>query len=115
MSNEKFHTYFTQFLDELSNQFPSEPSLQIVKTVVKDVDSVELINKYKSFILPHRKLIESENEDFFINSNEWFYKLTAPAKVFSIKDLWESETLDQEDKDMIWQWFKVFNKIVLSD
>jgi hypothetical protein len=110
MSQEKFHTYFTQFIDELSEQFPTEPSLQLAKAFIKDTDSSELMNKYKMFVLPHRDLVESENEDFFKKS-DWFYNMTSPAKVFSIKDIWESDKLDNEDKTMVWQWFKLFNKI----
>lgn len=113
--DKKFHEYFVQFIEELSGQFPDEPSLQIAKTVLKDIDSQVLLTKYKTFILPHVSLIENENEEFFTNSNDWFYKLTSPAKVFSIKELWESNRLDDEDREMIWQWFKVFNRIAVSD
>ena len=115
MVNNKFHVCFSQFIEELSIQFPTEPSLQLVKTIIKDVDSDELVQKYRSFILPYKDMIEKKDENFFLNSNEWFYKLTSPAKIFSIKDLWVSETLDDEDKDMIWQWFNVFNRIVLTN
>lgn len=107
----KFHECFIQFIDELIEQFPQEAKLHIVRILVKDTTPPwKLMDKYVTFILPHKDLVDERDESFFLNQNEGFNQL-ADKNLISLQHLWKSQQVDQEDKEMIWKWFDLFNTL----
>ena len=52
----------------------------------------------------------NKNEDFFLNNKELFSALDS-KKVLHLKRLWQSEKLDDDDKEVIWKWFQSFVNI----
>ena len=114
---KKFKETFISFLDELISQFPKEADLVIFRIFLKDrVPIVDIINYFVRKVLPMKKMIEDRNEDFFLNHctlMEDINNQKTKSKVNHFKKLWRSETLDDEDKEVVWQWFDIF--ITLSE
>ena len=105
----KFHGCFIQFVDELIEQFPSEGKLHIVRLLIKDATPPwKLMDKYVTFILPHKNLVVERDDAFFLNDNAGFQQL-ADKNLISLQGLWKD--MDKEDKDVIWQWFDAFNTL----
>ena len=105
----KFHGCFIQFLDELIEQFPTEGKLHIVRILVKDTTPPwKLMDKYVTFVLPNKDMVDNKDDAFFLNDNAGFQQL-ADKNLISLQGLWLN--MDNENKDVIWQWFTVFNKL----
>lgn len=114
---KKFKDTVISFLDELISQFPQEADLVIFRIFLKDrVPIVDVINYFVRKVLPLKNMVESRNEDFFLNNctlMEDINNQKTKGRVNHFKKLWRSETLDDEDKEVVWQWFDIF--ITLSE
>tara|TARA_Y100000389_G_C17397240_1_gene483269 strand:- start:97 stop:498 length:402 start_codon:yes stop_codon:yes gene_type:complete len=114
---KKFKDTVISFLDELISQFPQEANLVIFRIFLKDrVPIVDVINYFVRKVLPLKNMVESRNEDFFLNHctlMEDINNQKTKGRVNHFKKLWRSETLDDEDKEVVWQWFDTF--ITLSE
>lgn len=114
---KKFKDTVISFLDELIGQFPEEADLVIFRIFLKDrVPIVEVIKYFVRKVLPLRKMIEDRNEDFFLNNctlMEDINNQNTKGKINHFKKLWRSETLDDDDKEVVWQWFDIF--VTLSE
>lgn len=114
---KKFKDTVISFLDELISQFPQEADLVIFRIFLKDrVPIVDVINYFVRKVLPLKNMVESRNEDFFLNHctlMEDINNQKTKGRVNHFKKLWRSETLDDEDKEVVWQWFDTF--ITLSE
>ena len=56
-------------------------------------------------------MIEDRDEDFFLNHctlMEDINNQNTKGKINHFKKLWRSKTLDDEDKEVVWQWFDIF-------
>lgn len=112
----QFKNALISFLDELIGQFPIEGDLVIVRIFLKDrVPIVDVINYFVRCILPLKKMVTERDEDFFLNKCTLFESITSKekGKVSRFKKLWRSESLDDEDKKVVWEWFDSF--IFLSE
>lgn len=114
---KRFKNAVISFLDELIGQFPEEADLVIFRIFLKDrISIVEIIKYFVMKVLPLKKMIEDRNEDFFLNHctlMEDINNQKTKGKINHFKKLWRSETLDDEDKEVVWQWFDIF--ITLSE
>jgi len=113
----KFKDTIISFLDELISQFPIEADLVIFRIFLKDrVPIFEVINYFVRKILPLKNMVKDRNEDFFLNHctlMEDINQQSTKGKINHFKKLWRSPTLDDEDKEVVWQWFDIF--ITLSE
>lgn len=114
---KKFKDTVISFLDELISQFPQEADLVIFRIFLKDrVPIVDVINYFVRKVLPLKNMVKNRNEDFFLNHctlMEDINNQKTKGRVNHFKKLWRSETLDDEDKEVMWQWFDTF--ITLSE
>jgi len=114
---KRFKDTVISYLDELISQFPQEADLVIFRIFLKDrVPIVDVINYFVRKVLPLKKMIEDRNEDFFLNHctlMEDINNQNTKGRVNHFKKLWRSEILDDEDKEVVWQWFDIF--ITLSE
>ena len=104
-------TQLVSFLDELIESFPNEPDFVIFRIFVNDRIPILDIMKYITIKLcPLQNMVETKNEDFFLNYNVLFDKFEndSQSKVNHIKKLWLSGVLDMEDKKTMWKWFASF-------
>lgn len=115
---KQFKNALISFLDELIVQFPSEGDLVIFRIFLKDrVPIVNVLNYVVLNILPLKQLIVERDEDFFLNKCNLFESIGAESekktKISRFKRLWRSESLDEDDKRVVWEWFDSF--IYLSE
>ena len=96
------------FFDELIDTLPEEADLIIIRIFIKDKYPIEDIMKYivKKFI-PLRNSIIKEDEGFFLNNNILFEEFDS-NKVNHFKRIWRSSSLNEDDRKVIWRWFKGF-------
>ena len=109
---KQFKSTLISFLDELIVQFPKEADLVIFRIFLKDrVPIVDVINYFTLKILPLKDMVKSRNEDFFLNHCKIFEDIQDKkdqGTVSHFKKLWRSSSLDDEDKNVVWQWFDSF-------
>lgn len=114
---KQFKNALISFLDELIEQFPSEGDLVIFRIFLKDrVPIVNILNYFVLRILPLKKMVDERDEDFFLNKCELFESIEShekKGKVNRFKRLWRSQSLDEDDKRVVWEWFDSF--IFLSE
>jgi len=96
------------FFDELIDILPEEPDLVIVRIFLKDkipiMDVMEYIIKK---LIPLKAMVIERNDAFFMNHNILFDRLDS-NKVNHFKRLWTSGSLDNQNKETIWKWFRSF-------
>ena len=108
---QEFKNNLITFFDELIDQFPSEADLVIIRIFLKDQIPIdEVINIFINTInkdgCKFRKMIKDRNELFFLESN--IFDSISKTKVVHFKKLWRSDSLDDDDKKIIWKWIDSF-------
>jgi hypothetical protein len=99
------------FLDELINQFPNESDFIIIRVFMKDqVPVYDVMGRFIRDLLPHKKQVEERNERYFLE-NTILYNGIADNKVNHFQELWKSNRLDDDDREIIWQWMDSLNAI----
>lgn len=109
----EFRMQLVSFLDELIEQFPEEGDFVIIRIFVKDqMPMGDVLGRYIRDLLPFANQIRERNEDFFLN-NDILYTGTslASSKANHFKELWLSNKLDKNDREIIWKWMDLFNAI----
>lgn len=112
----EFKNNLITFFDELIDQFPLEGDLVIVRIFLKDQIPIEdiiliFINNITKDDYKFKKMIKERNEVFFLESN--VFDTISKTKSMHFKRLWRSESLDEDDKKIIWKWIDSF--VYLSD
>jgi hypothetical protein len=108
---QEFKNNLITFFDELIDQFPTEADLVIIRIFLKDqIPIEEVINIFINTINKDgqrfKKMIKDRNENFFLESN--IFDSISKTKVVHFKKLWRSNSLDDDDKKIIWKWIDSF-------
>ena len=104
----EFKNGLIMFIDELIDQFPSEADLVIIRIFLNDqVPIVDVINHVIVNLLPFKNQIKNRDEKVLIDSDILFEKLSK-SKVNYFKKLWRSNSLDDDDRIIIWKWIDSF-------
>lgn len=107
----EFKRLLIGFLDELIEQFPNEGDLVIARVFLKDQIPITIVlNYFLQELLPHKTVIEQRDEQFFLQNDILFGALNKD-KVGHFRKLWRSPALDNQDRDLIWQWFDGFIRL----
>lgn len=110
-AKSNFHTNFVEFIDELIELFPKEKDLIMIRLFVKDCIPVEtILNSFITHVLPRKELVENRDDSFFTTNS--VFEIIDKVNPNRFKMLWKSSSLDQEDRDIIWQWFDTFIALV---
>ena len=56
-------------------------------------------------------MVKNRNEDFFLKNN--IFGSLNPGKVNHFKKLWRSGQLDDDDKNVVWDWIDSF--VIISE
>lgn len=119
MSDEKlkiqlmydFRNQLLRFLDELIEQFPLETDFILIRVFMRDqVPVYDVLGRFIRDLLPHRKQVEDRNVQYFLN-NTILYNGIANNKVNHFQELWKSDKLDDDDREIIWRWMDSLNTI----
>jgi hypothetical protein len=109
-----FQKNVIQFLDCLIELLPNEGDLIILRVMFENQIPVEQsMNIFSSRIIPYKMMVESRDERFFIECTDLFAGVKK-EKVSYFKDLWQSNTLTNDDKNALWKWFQLFLKLALK-
>ena len=104
-----FKNNLIQFLDELIEQFPTETDFIIGRVFLKDrISSEVMMNGFIKEVVPLKKMILERDEKFFLESNISLFNGFDKNKVNHFKTLWRSSLLDEDDREIMWQWFSTF-------
>ncbi len=107
-----FKTQMLHFLDELIQLFPNEPSFIIIRIFVNDKIPVkDVIGRFMKECLPVTRSVKERNDKFFVYSDFIYEKYSRDVGKDEIKNfrvLWESDVLDEENKEVIWRWLDMF-------
>jgi len=104
-------TQLVNFLDELIETFPSEPDFVIFRIFLKDqIPMIVVMNYIVNKLCPLEESIKKKSEDVFTKNNILFENFDdrKVEKVNHFKRLWLSGTLDDQDKDVLWDWISSF-------
>ena len=107
----EFKTQLISFFDELIGQFPLEGDLVVVRLFfANQIPIQDVINNFNHKINTNdqelRKMIKNRNEAFFLENN--MFENLGKDKITHIKKIWRSDRLDNEDKEVIWNWIDAF-------
>jgi hypothetical protein len=98
----------TMFIDELIEILPTEPDLVIIRIFVKDqVPAIDIMKYIIMKIVPLKEMVAKKQADFFLQNNILFDQLDK-SKVNHFKRIWLTDSVTEDNKEMIWEWFKVF-------
>lgn len=110
---DKFKNSLLQFMDELIEQYPTYPTLVMVRIVIKDqIAPVKVIEKFVTELLPYSSFITSRNELIFSDLNVIYkscFGIKKDKEIKNFKKLWRNS--DNDNKETIWQWFDFFLKM----
>jgi len=105
----EFKKSIITFIDELIDTFPSETDFVLLRIYCKDrVTPDAIMNQFIRNVLPHKDVVANRDDSFFLEKNVILTNATYAGKVNHFKKLWKSTHLDDDDKNVIWQWFDTF-------
>ena len=99
----KFKNSMIDFIDELNKQFPKEPSFVLVRIFVNDKLLItDVMGRFMKECLPYKNIIRKRDANFFIYSDfiyEQYVGDVGSENMSSFRKIWESDNLDDDDKD----------------
>lgn len=106
---EKLKTNLLTFIDELISIMPSESDLHVVKFFVKEsVAITDIMDYIIQKLLPLEQYVIQKDDRFFLEHQVLFEELRdSENKVSYFKTIWQT-SLDDENKEVIWNWFLLF-------
>lgn len=104
----RFKKSLVQFMDELIDLFPQESDLVVMRVFLDtQIEVKELMEQFVKFVVPHKNLIQTRNDSFFLENDDIFGTVDM-GKVLHCKTIWSTGQLDKEDKQAMWKWFDLF-------
>lgn len=109
----EFRTQLINLLDELIEQFPEESDLVIIRIFLKDqIPVYDVLGRYIRDLLPLKEQIKNKDSDFFLNNCILYtHGQIAENRVDHFKQLWLSDKLDDNDREIIWKWMSLLTRI----
>ena len=109
---EKFHKSLVTFFDELIEMFPNEKEFILLRILIKDRIPSTQIMEYFQKVASKEEIMSSikKRDDQFFLQNVLFSKINK-SDIF--KNIWLSK-LDDNDREMIWNWIDAFMKMTIS-
>ena len=113
---QTFKNQIINFLDELIQQFPNQAEFVIIRVFVKDqIPLADVLGRFIKECLDFHAQIKQKDEKFFLESDIIVNALGGNQMGLDVMDklreLWRSDSLDQEDRDMVWRWLDLFFNI----
>jgi len=109
----KLKKQLIQFLKELSSQLPREADIILAIIIIENqIPESDIMNYFIEKIIPLKDEILNKNEKFFLENNILFESIEN-SKVNKFKSIWQSEDITNENREIIWEWFKIF--VMITD
>lgn len=105
-------TQLLQFFDELISILPNEQDFIVIRFFIKDqVPITDVMQYIIDRLVPLETYVLNKDDRFFLEHQVLFEDLRDhDSKVNYFKNLWE-HSQDDENKEIIWNWFKYFIQI----
>lgn len=108
-----FKENLVKFLDAIIEQFPKEGDFILLRIILSEqVPINDAMKIFTQRILPYVDMIKNRDERFFLDSTDLFEGI-AKDKVAYFRNIWTSKTLNEEDRDQLWKWFRLFGNLAL--
>lgn len=111
----RFKKSMVQFIDELIQQFPHEPSFVLVRIFINDkIPIKDVLGRFMKECLPYKNVVAKRDATFFVYSDfiyEKYVEDVGTDNMSNFRSVWDSEYLDDDDKDAIWDWIELFISI----
>jgi hypothetical protein len=107
---QKFRNTLIEFVTELSDQFPDESDIKLIRMVLPSFPIEVVMKHFISKLLPHKKEVDNRDEQFFLDNDVLYVGVANSTKVDYFKTLWVK--LDSDTRDTVFDWFSVLLKIV---
>ena len=113
---EEFRNQLVNFLDELIEQFPMESDFVLIRMFIKDqVPVTDILGRFIRDLLPLKEVVEKRDQQFFLENTILYTGGNIKTdKVDHFKKLWQSDSLDVSDREVIWDWMDLFMRIAGS-
>lgn len=108
----EFKNQFITFFDELIAQFPSEGDLVVMRLYIStQMDIGDTVNRLLHEMNRNngksREAVKNRDDSYFLD-----YSISPETnkkyKLNHFKTLWRSQSLDSEDRQVIWSWIDTF-------
>ena len=108
---QKFKESLIEFLDELIEQFPTQTELVVIRVMVKDqIPTTQVVDELIEHVLPFKDKIRNKDLGFLQDEKEREnHKHSKIIKM--IEELWNSDTLDEDDNEALFNWVLHFLKM----
>jgi hypothetical protein len=109
---QEFKSNLISFFDELIGQFPKEGDLIMIRIFLNDQIPIQDVMAHFNVAINKddqklRKMVKDRNETFFLEHNVFDF-VEDKDKVNHFKRIWRSKSLDNQDKQVIWEWVESF-------
>ena len=118
---QDFKTQMVKFIDELIEQFPQEAIFVLIRIFIKDkIPLADVLGRFMRDCLPYKDFVEKKDELFFLNSDIIYQAYVnddvdqEDEDLNRFRQLWKSDQLDDDDRDVIWSWMDLFFKLAYS-
>ena len=103
---QEFRNQLVIFLDEIIELFPLEGDFVLIRMFIKDqVPIYDVLGRFIRDILPLKEFVDKRDESFFLNNTILYTGGNLnDDKIDHFKKIWSSNMLDDENKEIIWQW-----------
>jgi hypothetical protein len=109
----KFNEQLLNFVQEMCNLFPEDKKLSTfycTLELMRKANPREIMNQFKEYVYPFKDKLLSRDDSFFLNNNfsDKVVDSNSISEMLRMKEIWSSNRLTKNDKDCIWNYFKVF-------
>jgi len=101
-----FKQNMLKFLDALIELFPEESDL-IVARILFEGNIENFFSHFYIKIISAKDMIKARDENFFLTDENIFTGINNNL-VEKWKQIWQSNKLNAENKQVMWKWFEVF-------
>jgi len=103
---EQFKENITLLLEELIEQINYEEEIIMAHILIKNnqVSGKKIIQKVGASIHKYENLVKNRDEEFFKIDDNIIASIHPSGKSDIMKRVWESNALDDEDKQIMWEW-----------
>jgi len=109
-----FKDNLIKFLNAIIEQFPNEGDFVILRIMLSDQIPIEdALKIFSERIHPYVYMIKNKDERFFLESTDLFEGL-AKDRVNYFRDIWLSKQLNEEDREELWKWFRLFANLAVK-
>jgi hypothetical protein len=108
-----FNNQVDNFLNYIIDEFPDENNFILFKTFIirmRKVNSIQIVKNFMEYLEPHKEIIYSENDKFFLEYDFNIYGNDASKHSLELKDIYMN-CKNEKVKKNIWKYLQVLLKL----